>query len=49
MQKTPQNSRADNLISNDKILKNQFKKKEEMLKKKIESIWVHFTNSSLVA
>jgi hypothetical protein len=26
MQKTPQNSRVDNLISNDKILKNQLKK-----------------------
>jgi len=47
MQKIPQNSRADNLISNDKISKNQFKKKE-MSKKKIESIWVHSTNSSLV-
>jgi hypothetical protein len=48
MQKTPQNSRVDNLISNDKISKNQFKKKKEMSKKKIESIWVHSTNSSLV-
>jgi hypothetical protein len=34
MQKTPQNSRVDNLISNDKISKNQFKKKKRNVEEK---------------